>query len=97
MLGSNLGNMIALPRGDTPLFLIQWFASIFVVLAVLLVVKVLVGPVGKAFPSLAILPPGFSGRAVSSSATDVCEEFVECSREAEPAASMDSSIPAVGV
>lgn len=57
MLGSNLGNWIAMPRGDTPLFFIQWVASVVVVFVVLVVVKLFVSPISRAFTSLRIRPP----------------------------------------
>jgi hypothetical protein len=55
VFGSGLGNVIALPRGDTPLFMIQIVAGITASGAILYLLKTL-SPVWSSFPVL--LPPG---------------------------------------
>lgn len=59
-IGASLGNMIAMARGDVGLFFIQVVASAVAVFAVLWTVKLAVGPIGRAFPDIQILPVGFS-------------------------------------
>jgi len=57
-IGASLGNMIAMARGDVGLFFIQVVASAVAVFGVLWVVKIVIGPIGRAFPSLQVFPPG---------------------------------------
>jgi MFS family permease len=63
-IGSNLGNVIALPRGDTPLFLLQIIASFIGCAVVLFVLKTAFAPLWAAFPTL--VPPGSSDPADSA-------------------------------
>lgn len=58
VFGSGLGNVIALPRGDTPLFLIQITGGIVVSIALIYLVRTVVGPVVSAFPPVDIAAPG---------------------------------------
>jgi hypothetical protein len=51
-IGANLGNVIALPRGDTPLFLIQIAGGVIASFVLLGVLKIVFGPVWAAFPPL---------------------------------------------
>jgi len=60
VFGSGLGNVIALPRGDTPLFLIQITGGIVVSIALIYVVRTVIGPVVGAFPPVEIPTPGAS-------------------------------------
>jgi hypothetical protein len=55
VFGANLGNVVALPRGDTPLFMIQITGGIVSSCFILYLLKPL-APVWASFPSL--VPPG---------------------------------------
>jgi hypothetical protein len=55
--GSSAGNVLAMPRGDVALFLIQVFAAMVASAAVLALVNLVVGPIARAFPVLSVAPP----------------------------------------
>lgn len=57
VMGSALGNVIALPRGDTPLFLVQILAGWFAAYVVFYGIKILMGSVFAGFPALEVAPP----------------------------------------
>lgn len=74
VFGGNLGNVIALPRGDTPLFMIQIVGGVVASGLFLYLLKT-ISPVWASFPML--LPPGAaqSGQdAMEEVATDPAEE-----------------------
>lgn len=48
--GAGAGNVLAMPRGDVALFLIQIFAAMISSAVVLTIVRVLFGPIAAAFP-----------------------------------------------
>ena len=60
-LGAALGNTIALPRGDTPLFFTQVLAAYAAVFGTLIVLNIVLGPVFRGFVPLA--PPQPAGSA----------------------------------
>lgn len=57
VMGAGLGNVMALPRGDTPLFLIQILAAWISTMVLLYLVRIAAGPLMSGFPSIAIDPP----------------------------------------
>ncbi len=58
VMGSNLGNIFGLARGDTPLFLLEFLSGVVVSMTILYVVKWTYGPVAAAFPPLWTGLPG---------------------------------------
>lgn len=56
LIGGSMGNVMALPRGDTPLFMIQIMGGLVGAIAVLWAIRASFGPVMAAFP--VILMPG---------------------------------------
>lgn len=58
LIGSNLGNMIGMARGDTGLFLLEIITGIAVCAFVLWVINTCFGRIGGAFPVIPMGPPG---------------------------------------
>lgn len=63
-MGTCLGNMIAMARGDTPLFLVQVIAGWVAVFGVMYGVKVVFGPIAAGFPE--VVPPPAPGEEASN-------------------------------
>ncbi len=57
IIGAALGNVMALPRGDTPLFLVSIFAAWISTTTVIYFVRYTAGAFITGFPSIAIPPP----------------------------------------
>jgi len=57
VIGAGLANVMALPRGDTPLFFIQILAAWISTGALLYAIRLVIGPVLAGFPSIAIPVP----------------------------------------
>ncbi|HBS30082.1 MAG TPA: hypothetical protein DEB06_11695 [Phycisphaerales bacterium] len=56
VMGSCLGNVIAVPRGDTPLFMLQITGGIVISFAIVALLRATVGPIVSAFPSIEFDP-----------------------------------------
>jgi hypothetical protein len=54
--GAGAGNVLAMPRGDVALFLIQILAAMISAAIVLSVLRVVIGPIARAFPVLTVGP-----------------------------------------
>lgn len=82
IFGSGLGNVIAVPRGDTPLFMLQITGGIVISLVVLWVVRASAGKVVGAFPTVDVDPtpgrwghgPAQAGEAGEAPAGDPTED-----------------------
>ena len=57
VIGAALGNVLALPRGDTPLFFTQIMATWISTLVLLYLIRYAAGALMTGFPSIAVLPP----------------------------------------
>lgn len=57
VIGAALGNVLALPRGDTPLFFTQIMATWISTMILLYIVRYSAGVLITGFPSIAIAPP----------------------------------------
>lgn len=81
VIGSNLGNVIALPRGDTPLFLLQLTAAFIACALVIGTLRIMFGPVWAAFPVLS--PPGAAEETVDSESIEMIDEAGEHTADLE--------------
>jgi hypothetical protein len=58
VIGSNLGNIFGLARGDTPLFLLEFLSGVVLSVGILYIIKLTYGPIAAAFPPLWTGLPG---------------------------------------
>ncbi|MBX3365071.1 MAG: hypothetical protein KF866_09925 [Phycisphaeraceae bacterium] len=59
-ISAAIGNMIAMCRGDTPLFLVQVLAGWFAVFLLLFLIRTFVGPIAASFPPVVPPVPAFA-------------------------------------
>ena len=68
--GCASGNVLALPRGDVALFLIEILAATISSATALAIINVLVSPIARAFPPLSVPVPGTEGPETHDHAAD---------------------------